>query len=664
MSSPFHALDEFLSLPRTTGLWSAPDGARLVVAVDQQDRAGKRFVSSLWEVDPTGAAPVRRLTQGRTSEVAAGFLPDGSVVFVAERADPEVVDDPDDDHRKSVWVLPAAGGEARRVADLPGGVTGVAVAREAGTLVVAGPVFPGATDAEADAARRTARKDKAVRAILHESRSVRHWDHDLGPDEPHLFAVADDGLRDLTPDAGRALDDAAFDVSSDGRTVVTTWRVPVPDGDRRVDLVAVDVATGQRRVLATDPACNHLEPRISADGRWVVCVKARRSTTDEPPDLTLWLQPLDDAEPARDLTPELDLWPIAPRWAPDGRTVYFTADETGRSPLFAVTVATGAVQRLAGDATYTAVSAPDGPWVYALRSAVDAPPAVVRLAPDLVDQEPVFLRGVREAPALPGRLTEVQAEAGDGTPLRAWLVLPEQQHPAPLVLWVHGGPLYSWNAWMWRWNPWVLAARGYAVLMPDPALSTGYGQEFICRGWGRWGNEPFTDLMTMTDAACARPDIDADRTAAMGGSFGGYMANWIATKTTRFAAIVSHAGLWDLDAFTATSDMAGYWARELTEERIALSSPHLAGGKITTPMLVTHGDRDHRVPIGAALRLWDRLWSDHGGDPDDFPHRFLYYPDENHWVLKPQHSKLWYETVLAFLAWHVGGEPWQRPELV
>jgi dipeptidyl aminopeptidase/acylaminoacyl peptidase len=242
-------------------------------------------------------------------------------------------------------------------------------------------------------------------------------------------------------------------------------------------------------------------------------------------------------------------------------------------------------------------------------------------------------------------------------------VLPEQT-PAPLVLWAHGGPLYSWNAWMWRWNPWLLAARGYAVLMPDPALSSGYGLDFVRRGWGRWGAEPYTDLMTMTDAACARPDIDADRTAMMGASFGGYMANWIAVNTSRFAAILSHAGLWDLDTFVVTTDMAGYWERELTTERIAANSPHRSDTKITTPMLVTHADRDYRVPVGAALRLWQRLWSDYGGDPDGFPHRFLYFPDENHWVLKPQHSKVWYETALAFLDWHVLGRSWRRPDFL
>ena len=137
-------------------------------------------------------------------------------------------------------------------------------------------------------------------------------------------------------------------------------------------------------------------------------------------------------------------------------------------------------------------------------------------------------------------------------------MLPEtaaEQAKAPLLLWAHGGPLSSWNTWSWRWNPWLMAAQGYAVLLPDPALSTGYGHDFIARGHGQWGGQPYRDLMAITDAAVARPDIDEARTAMMGGSYGGYMANWIAGHTGRFRAIVSHASLWALDQMFGTTDL-------------------------------------------------------------------------------------------------------------
>ncbi len=222
--------------------------------------------------------------------------------------------------------------------------------------------------------------------------------------------------------------------------------------------------------------------------------------------------------------------------------------------------------------------------------------------------------------------------------MRSWLVLPGTESPAPLLLWIHGGPLHSWNCWSWRWNPWLLAAHGYAVLLPDPALSTGYGQDFIQRGWGKWGGAPFDDLMAATDVACADPRIDAERTAAMGGSFGGYMANWVAAHTDRFDAIVTHASLWALDQFGATTDASYYWLREMTRDMAAANSPHRFVGQIRTPMLVIHGDKDYRVPIGEALRLWYELLTESGlpaADDGTSPHQFLYFPSENHWVLDP-----------------------------
>jgi len=268
---------------------------------------------------------------------------------------------------------------------------------------------------------------------------------------------------------------------------------------------------------------------------------------------------------------------------------------------------------------------------------------------------------------VPATLEEVNATAADGTPLRAWIALPSQagaESPVPLLLWIHGGPLSSWNAWSWRWNPWIAVARGYAVLLPDPALSTGYGYEFIKRGWGDWGGAPYTDLMAIIDAAEERPDIDAGRTAAMGGSFGGYMANWVAGHTDRFAAIVTHASVWALDQMITTTDAPYYWLRELTDKRREANSPHRFAPAITTPVLVIHGDKDYRVPIGEALRLWWDLLSRSSAADGSSPHKFLYFPDENHWILKPGNVKAWYATVLAFLDHHVRGQEWQRPELL
>jgi len=310
---------------------------------------------------------------------------------------------------------------------------------------------------------------------------------------------------------------------------------------------------------------------------------------------------------------------------------------------------------------------PDGSTVYAMRTSYAEPSRPVRLDATAPDQDSEPLPGPTAVPALPGRLEDVEATAEDGTRVRSWLALPDDAspaNPAPMLLWIHGGPLGSWNAWSWRWNPWLAVAQGYAVLLPDPALSTGYGLDFIRRGWGHWGQAPFTDLMAATDAAVQRPDIDESRTAAMGGSFGGYMANWVAGHTDRFRAIVTHASLWALDQFGPTTDAPWYWAREMTPEMQEANSPHLHVDAISTPMLVIHGDKDYRVPIGEALRLWSEL-AERAGSPDgEMPHKFLYFPTENHWILTPQHAKVWYQTVLAFVDHHVLGKDWQTPDLL
>jgi dipeptidyl aminopeptidase/acylaminoacyl peptidase len=267
---------------------------------------------------------------------------------------------------------------------------------------------------------------------------------------------------------------------------------------------------------------------------------------------------------------------------------------------------------------------------------------------------------------LPGQVLDVEATADDGVTVRSWLVLPKgasADAPAPLVVWVHGGPLASWTTWSWRWCPHLLVERGFAVLMPDPALSTGYGRDFIQRGAGAWGERPFTDVMAAVDAAEGRPEIDESRTALMGGSFGGYLANWVAGHTDRFKGIVTHASLWGLDTFHGGTDDAVFWEWEIGNpytqaDRLLAHSPHKHVADISTPMLVIHGERDFRVPIAEGLRLYTDL-KRHGVDA-----RFLYFPDENHWILKPQNSRIWYDTVYAFLDHYLLGKNWAQPALL
>ena len=676
-STPFHDLDAYVDLPRGAGLRLSPDGSRLVTAVQTLNPKRTKWVTALWEVDPAGERPARRLTRSAKGEGGAAFLPDGSLLFTSARPDP--ASDDDEDEVSLLWLLPADGGEARVVATRAGGVDHVEVAAGSGTVVVSSMTFPSSDSADAEAAKRKQRKEKKVSAILHESVPVRFWDHDLGPDAPRLFAGSlataespgdEPGidLTDLTPQPGRALVEGQYDVSPDGSTVVTTWALPEPGG-QRFGLALVDVTSGDLRVVLDDAESEYDSPSFSPDGRSVALVVEKRSTPHDPGDRRIAVYSTADGS-LRDLTGDWDHWPASGlEWTPDGSAIVLAADEDGRAPVFRLDVESGAFTRLTNDAfTYSDVQvSPDGSTVYAMRTSYAEPFRPVRLDATTPDQHSTPLQGPSRTPALPGRLEDIETTAADGTRVRSWLALPDDSspaNPAPMLLWIHGGPLGSWNAWSWRWNPWLAVAQGYAVLLPDPALSTGYGLDFIRRGWGQWGEAPYTDLMAATDAAVARPDIDESRTAAMGGSFGGYMANWVAGHTDRFQAIVTHASLWALDQFGPTTDAPWYWAREMTPEMQDANSPHLHVDSISTPMLVIHGDKDYRVPIGEALRLWSELADRATTSDGEMPHKFLYFPTENHWILTPQHAKVWYQTVLAFVDHHVLGKDWQTPDLL
>lgn len=661
--SPFDDLDDYLALPRVSGLAVSADGTRIVVTVAELNPAGTEYVTAIWDVDPSGGRPARRLTRGAKGESSPAFTTDGALLFLASRPTAD-----DDKPPAALWRLPHGGGEAEQMLALPGGVTSVRSARDAATVIVAGPLLPsaGGTDGSLDTDRRlrALRKDATITAVLHSGYPVRYWDHDLGPDEPHLFAA--NGPRDLTPDPGSALRETQYDVAADGSFVVASWRLPGAGASVRSVLVRIDVATGDRVVIADDPDADLDHPVISPDGSRVAFLRETVSTPTDAPRITLCCMKF-GASPDI-LARDWDRWPVSLAWTGDGVALMVTADDGGRCPIFRVTLDGTVTALLAGadrDHSYTDVQAAPGGVLYALRSSYAAPPHPVRIDCHGRGPATVTVLACVDLPELPGTLTEVTAETADGQAVRSWLVVPPGADPAPLLLWIHGGPLGSWNCWSWRWNPWLLAARGYAVLLPDPALSTGYGQEFIQRGWGAWGGPPFEDLMAATDAALAHPRIDATRLAAMGGSFGGYMANWVAGHTDRFAAIVTHASLWALDQFGATTDAAYYWAREMTPAMALDNSPHRFVAAIRTPMLVIHGDKDYRVPIGEALRLWFDLLTASGLPADETgssPHRFLYFPSENHWVLTPQHAKLWYQVVTAFLARHVLGETVEMPE--
>jgi len=663
--------ETLISLPRFSGLALSRDGGRLVAAVARPDRKRRHLVTALFELEDGG--PPRRITRSARGEGAAAFSPDGSLLFVSRRPDPEEAGEEDGGERPALWLLPP-GGEAYPLASPPGGVEGFAVARESGDLVIAAPARPGAAGWKEDAEWEKARREAGVEASLFEGYPVRFWDRYLGPRERRLYISPLPGEggrieepRELLSGPPGSLALSSFDITPDGSTVVATrWSDPEDVAGRVMELVAVDAASGGVRTLAGDAW--YSSPRCSPDGRRVVAVREERSGPGRPGDRSLWAFDLRTGE-GREILEGFDLWPEAPAWSSDSRSVLFIASCDGRAPVFRAPAEGGPAERLTGEGSFSDLCpAPEGGTVYALRSGVGEPPHPVALDAREPGGEPRRLGSFPELERLrlPARVERVEARARDGARVPSWLVLPpgaSPERPAPLSVLIHGGPLNSWDSWHWRWNPHVFADDGWAVLLPDPALSTGYGLEHIRRGWGRWGEVVYDDLMRAAEQAARRPEVDGERAAALGGSFGGYMVNWIAGHTRRFRALVAHASLWDLEGFHGTSDLGTWWEREFGNpyedpSRYRANSPRPSAPRIKTPVLVVHGEKDFRVPVSEALALWTAL-KRHGVEA-----KFLHFPDENHWVVKPNNSLLWYRTVLAFIDHHARGRAWERPELL
>lgn len=653
--SDFTDIDAFTRIPRITAVAAGGDG-QVVASIAEADEHGAKRNSALWEIDPQGLFPARRLTFAAEGEHAPRFAPDGSLLFTSSRPDPE---EETEKGTSALWRLPPHG-EARSVASAPGGL-GIVGTADDGSVLATTSVLVGAT-LDDDAERRKARKDTKQSAIWHTGMPIRHWDRELGDVSPRLVLVSPEGeVSDLTEDADTvALGSASADLSPDGRTVATTWTERARGGQTRTGIVLIDTGSSTRTtLLAADDHREYDSPLFSPDGSRLA---VKRTTVSTPTDTSygyLEIHPLTGGKPVVADLGDLTFREYA--WSHDG-TLLVCGDLHSSGAVLAVDPHTAKVRTLADSGVFTCLApAPDGS-VYALRSDVTTPPRPVRIAPG---------GEVRELPApgavaaLPGRLERVRTEV-EGVHVNGWLCLPEtgdESPPAPTMLWIHGGPHTSFNAWNWRWCPWLAVARGYAVLMPDPAMSTGYGHAGLNRGWPRRPDVVFSECEALLEAALERPDLDGSRTAVLGASFGGFMAGWIAGHTDRFSAVVTHAGSWAMGQQHRTTDAAAHKMRVHGHEGeqpewYLNNSPHLSAARVSTPVLITHGNRDYRVPISEALRMWWDLVSAWDGPPETMPHRFLQLTGENHWVLTPSNSRVWNEAVLAFCDQHVlGADP-------
>jgi dipeptidyl aminopeptidase/acylaminoacyl peptidase len=661
-------VEQHIALARVSDIAASPCGTWLAVAVQRLDRDGAKYASDLWRVPTDGGAAVQ-LTRGECKDSAPAFRHDGALAFLSNRQPNEIKPDEDTEKRMQVWILPAEGGEPKQLTDEPLGVEAFRFAKNAPRLVLFAPVIPGvAHDKQRESAAKRAKNGPSARRFREQP--VRHWDHWLHQNADmevtHLLTCDASGANrvDLTPDARSEFAiEPALDVSADGKRVVATRQSMGKDRELDSTLLLIDIESKAGRVLGAADNVNFEAPAFSPDGRFIAAVRMTRSAQ-------VVMRPLaaiiDVATGGmRQIGAQWDRWPGAPRWSADGARLFVTADDAGHTAVFAVDAAQGNVERItpaaAGGAHSSLEVLADGRIAGIRSTLLDAPECfVVDPQPDAAPRLLARLSGFAGAHDW-AELESVSVPSTDGTPIQSFLLRPKgaAARPGerlPLLLWIHGGPIgMDQDGWHWRWNPLLMVAQGYAVALPNPRGSTGFGQEFIQGIWGNvWGEQCYRDLMAVTDALVARPDIDRARTMAMGGSFGGYMTNWIGTQTERFKCLVTHASVATMAQFTGTTDHPAWWYLEMggedpyaDMERFDRYAPIRHVKKWKTPALIIHGERDYRCPINEGLNLFEALQY-HGVDSE-----LLVFPDENHWILKPRNIVAWYQAVLEFIGRHL-----------
>ncbi len=662
-----YKIEQHIALGRVSEIAASPCGTWLAVAVQRLDRDGAKYASDLWKV-PTDGGAVVQLTRGDCKDAAPCFRNGGALAFLSNRQPNEIKPDEEAEKRMQVWLLPSEGGEPKQLTDEPLGVESFRFAKSASRLVLLAPVLPGV---EPEKQREcAAKRDKnGPSARRFRTQPVRHWDHWLHDNadmaDTHLIACDAAGANrvDLTPEARREFAiEPAFDVSADGKWVVATRQTPGKDRELDATLLLIDIESKACRILGAADNVMFEAPVFSPDSRAIAAVHMTRSAKMVVRPLTTIFDVA--SGDMRQIAAHWDRWPGPACWSADAKRLFVTADDAGDTAVFAIEAASGNVERITslacGGAHSNLTLLADG-RVAGLRSTLlDAPECfVVEARPESAPQALARLSGFAGAHDW-AEVERFSVPSTDGAPIQSFLLKPKgaaAKARLPLLLWIHGGPIgMDQDGWHWRWNPLLMVAQGYAVALPNPRGSTGFGQEYIQGIWGNvWGEQCYRDLMAVADALAERPDIDPARTMAMGGSFGGYMTNWIGTQTARFKCLISHAGIATMAQFTGTTDHPAWWYLEMggenpyeDMERFDRYAPIRYVKNWKTPVLIIHGERDYRCPINEGLNLFEALQY-HGVDSE-----LLVFPDENHWILKPRNAVAWYEAVLDFIGRHLG----------
>ncbi len=663
-------------MPRVGAPAASPDGRWVVFPVIHPAYNPADQESDLWIVPADGSAPPRRLTFTKGVESGVAWSPDSRrLAFSARR---------DGDEENQIYVLDlAAGGEAARVTALSTGATSPRWRPDGQALLFGSSVYPGAADDAANRKIAAERKARKYNARVFDGFPIRHWDQWLDDRQLHVFVqglAPGDQPRDLlaptrlaaepgfslplAPLGGQELD-AAW--APDGQSIVftaATRRNAAAYADVPTHLFQVGAAGGEPKAL-TSGDDSYAKPAFRPDGRALYCQYSRHSANTYNLDrvaMFAWPSPGERTVVTADFDRAVDKFALSP----DSRTLYLIAEDAGLERLYAAPASGGAVReagRLASG-VYTNLSVPDrsaSTLLFANWESAVNPAEVVRIDPASGERRPLTRFNAERAASIDWQpLRHFTFISKRGKQIHNLLALPpafDESKKHPLLVLIHGGPHNMWrDQFFLRWNYHLLAQPGYVVLMTNYTGSTGFGEKFAREIQGDPLQGPGDEINEAADEALRRfPFLDATRQAAAGASYGGHLANWLQATTTRYKCLISHAGLINLESQWGTSD-------SIYHREVSNGGPPWEQGKVwreqnpirfarnfRTPILLTVGERDFRVPLNQTLENWSVL------QRLRIPSRLIVFPDANHWIQRGEDSRFFYQEVHAWLKKYLGG---------